>query len=475
MISDHQDLVARVEHNVKQIALPALKEFVGIPNVSRNYDKDWATNGLLRKACDFCLEYSRKLDLKGLNVEVHTDEGTTPFIFGTLDATNGDKEKTVVVYGHIDKQPPLTDKWKDGLHPYNCIERDGYLYGRGVIDDGYNWFVVFAILKAFQECGVKHDRFVFFYECDEESESKDIPHYLQKFRPIIGKDPEMMLALDTASISPEHFAIASTLRGILNFDLSVKVLDKGIHSGNSGVAPSTFRIIRQLLDRLEDSKTGKVHESLFVEIPADKLEHAKRTAQFFGQDVYKKLPLLEGVQPVTTDPLEAYLNRIWRPQLEIIGQENLPTTDVAGNVLRDETVLRCGIRLPPTKDDMKAFEFVKDLLEKDPPYNAHVSVTLADNGAGFCANPLPAHLMEIFDKRAMEFFGNPVCMTGSGGSVPFVSYLQSQLPNTFIMVSGASLPDSHIHGPNENLNIEYVIKFSKTLSTMLADFGQLNK
>ena len=468
-------LTSRVEENLRTLALPALKKFIEIPNLSRQFDAEWNTNGLIPKASQLCLDYAHGLGLQKLSAQLYQDEGTTPFLFGVVEASPGvTAPKTVVVYGHIDKQPPLTEKWREGLHPHKAVEENGFLYGRGAVDDGYNWFAVLAILKAIEDSGLQHDRFILFFETDEESASKDIPHYLAKFRDQIG-DPELMLCLDTSSISEQHFSIASSMRGIINFDVSVKLIENGVHSGYSGIAASSFRVMRDVLDRLEDSKTGKIliPELWLPEVPSDKLLQAQHAAKVLGEKIFKPAPFLEGVEPVHPDHLEAYLNRSWRPQLEIIGQEGIPSTSICGNVLREETLLRCSLRLPPTINDRAAFGLIKAVLEKDPPYKAKVVVTLSDGGNGFCAKAIPEQVQKVFDSHATRVFGSPIVFVANGSSIPFVSYLQSQLPKTMLMVSGAGLPTSMIHGPNEHLNIRFMERYMTTLAGILVEFAQL--
>lgn len=475
MISDewHTELQAKVEHYLRTLALPWLEKFIAIPNLSRGYDLNWDTNGLLEQACEHCLDYAKLLDVKGYEAKLYKDAGKTPIVFGTIKATKTENVKRIILYGHIDKQPHLTEGWDQGLHPTIPVTKNGKLYGRGGVDDGYNWFTVLAILKAMQDTNTPHDEYVLFFECDEETASIDIPYYIEKFKDVI-QTPHALFCLDASSINNNVFSISTTLRGCCNFDIRVRVLEKSMHSGvGSGIVPSTFRIMRQLLDRIECVKTGKIIDELQVEIPEDKLHQARHAALVQGETVHNQFCFCKGVKPVSDNIEELYLNNIWRSQLEVVGQKGIPHLHESGNVLREETILRCSLRLPPTLDGPTAFKTLHEILTKDPPYGAIVEVTCQSAGNGFSANKIPEQVIEILDKHNEKIFGTKTLMYGLGGSIPFIKTLQDLLPETLLFVSGIVLPDSAIHGPNENMDLEYWYKFSRSFTCFLVDYSNL--
>ena len=467
---DYEKLHSRIEENLNSKAIPALVNFVRVPNVSKHFDKEWRTNGLFKKAAQVCLDYSKEMNIEGLVLDYYEDEGKTPFIFGTVPASNAvtkERPYTVMFYGHLDKQPPMAEKWRQGLHPYEPVIEDEKLYGRGGADDGYNFFSVLSIIKSLQEAKVPHGKMVLFYEFDEESGSDDIIHYLRKFRDRMG-EVDMILILDTSSISTNHFTIMSSLKGLVSFDLKVSVLDKSIHSGFTGTAPSSFRIARQLLDRIEDSKTGVMMPELQTEIPADKYQFVKDLVEIMGQTVLTTLPFLPGVDQGIS-PLEAYLNRSWRPQLELIGQDNIPKLDIAGNVLRDHTLLRFNIRIPPTLSSDQAFEAVKKKLEENPPYNVKVEVTDVGSVTGVNCKAIPEGVQSIIDKHSLKVFGSKLVAAANGGTIGFVKQIAEEMPNSLILITGATLPTSLIHGPNENLDLAFLRRYCKVIGGILAD------
>ena len=461
-----------IEKNIQSLVIPWLKRFIEIPNLSRNFDSEWASNGLLEKACELCLEYGKEIQVKGYQAKMYKETpDVTPLIFGTIEATKKEGVKNIMVYGHIDKQPHMTEKWREGLHPTKAVEENGMLYGRGGADDGYNFFTILAVVKALQDLDIPHDRFILFYECDEESNSKDIPHYLDKFKTEIG-NPDILFCLDGGSFSNKLLGINTSLRGLVTFDLKIRVLEKSMHSGTgSGIVPSTFRIARQLLERIECGKTGRMIDALQVEIPPDKQLQGKKTAQIMGQNFVKIFPVEPGVQLTSESIEELYFAHTWAPQLEIIGQSGIPEKQSSGNVMREETVLKCSLRIPPTLTSKRAYEIVKEVLEKDPPYNALVECILCDQGEGWNSKEFPAEIVSLIDARSKEVLGMPAAYFSGGGSIPFIQTLQLLLPSTLFFVSGVLLPGSSIHAPNEKIDIQYLINFSKAFGLFLVDYS----
>jgi len=458
---------------VNDHVVPYLKRFIEIPNLSRSFDENWNTNGLMEQAAHLCLEYAKARDVKGLTCEVSKDEGKTLFLLGEVEATKPKEEaKTILIYGHIDKQPHMTEAWREGLHPTKAIQEGDLLYGRGSHDDGYAWFLAVSLVKALQIQNIPHDKYILFFESDEETESADLFYYLDKFSDRIGQ-PDLTICLDSGSLSDKMLAITSTLRGILTLKMTVQTMPESIHSGNSGIVPSTFRIARQLLDRIEDKTTGEMFEPLRVEIPEDKLRQATFTSQLMGmtqKEGSAPFPVIEGLQLVGENLLQNYLNTIWRPQLEITGCEGIPDMN-GGNVLRNKTTLKLSIRLPPKVDPHQAYEAVKSTLESNPPYNAKVSVTsMEEPSPGWNAPTYPEEFQRILDEAANEVFGMDSVGTGIGGSIPFVELLSQRFTKSLFLVTGVGLPNSNAHGPNESIDVRYLNNFGQALGLIASKY-----
>jgi acetylornithine deacetylase/succinyl-diaminopimelate desuccinylase-like protein len=359
--------------------VPQLVEYIRIPNKSPMFDADWVKHGYMDAAVKLMQDWagSKLAQLPGATLEVVRLEGRTPLIYIEVP---GEGDDTVMLYGHLDKQPEMTG-WADDLGPWKPVIKGDRLYGRGGADDGYAIFGSLAALLALHEQGVPHARCVIMIEACEESGSYDLPHYVEHLADRIGS-PSLVVCLDSGCGNYDQLWLTTSLRGMTGGNLTVQVLEEGVHSGDaSGVVPSSFRVLRELLSRLEDPATGRIHpEELYVDIPAERIEQAKTSAGVLGTEIYDKFPWVEGMHPVTDDLSELVLNRTWRPQLAVTGIGGMPPLDSAGNVLRPQTAVKLSLRLPPTLNGVKAGEFLKQLLESDPPYGAKVIFEVEKDG-----------------------------------------------------------------------------------------------
>jgi len=450
-----------------------LCEYISIPNQSPDYDPEWATNGHMDKAIELMLSWVKAQEVPGLKLEIIREEGRTPLILLEIAATNGDKKETVLMYGHMDKQPPLTEGWEEGLGPYKPVIRDGKLYGRGGADDGYAIFSAITAIKAVKAQGVPHSRIVVVVEACEESGSADLPYYIKKNMDKLG-DVRFIICLDSGCGNYEQLWLTTSLRGIAAGVLKVTVLREGLHSGaGSGVVPSSFRIVRHLLDRIEDSATGRILlPECWVEIPQPRIEQAKQTAEVLGTAVLKTLPLAGSTRLVHDDLAELLLNRTWRPQLSVTGADGFPSAKVAGNVLRPYSAFKLSLRLPPTADPHNAITAVKTTLEKDPPHGAQVEFSAEEPDAGWSSPILANWLQASVDLASHTYYHKPPLQYGEGGSIPFMGMLGRLFPEAQFVVTGILGPSSNAHGPNEFLHIDMAIKLTCCITQLLVDFNK---
>jgi len=446
--------------------VPQLIEYIRIPNKSPMFDAQWAEHGHMDRAVALMETWARAQPIAGMQLEVVRLPGRTPLIFIEIP---GKGDETVLLYGHLDKQPEMTG-WSDHLGPWKPVIEGDKLYGRGGADDGYAIFGSLAAIMALQSQNIPHARCVVMIEACEESGSYDLPYYVDHLAARIGK-PSLIVCLDSGCGNYEQLWLTTSLRGLTGGNLVIKVLEEGVHSGDaSGVVASSFRILRQVLSRLEDEVTGKIKPNeLHVEIPAQRVAQAKRTAEILGDAVYAKFPMVDGMKPMASDLSELVLNRTWRPALSITGVGGLPALDSAGNVLRPYTAVKVSLRVPPTLDAVKGGEFVKRLLEKDPPYGAKVSFELEKAGSGWNAPQLAPWLENSVDAASREFFGAPAAYNGEGGSIPFMGMLGEKFPGAQFLITGVLGPHSNAHGPNEFLHIPTGKRMSMCVARVVAD------
>ncbi|HET6631182.1 MAG TPA: M20 family metallopeptidase [Rhodanobacteraceae bacterium] len=447
--------------------VPQLTDYIKIPNKSPMFDAEWASHGYMDAAVALMERWARaKLQsLPGATLEVVRLEGRTPLIYIEIPGSGDD---CVLLYGHLDKQPEMTG-WSDGLGPWTPVRKGDKLYGRGGADDGYAMFGALSALLALHDQGVEHGRCVIIIEACEESGSEDLPHYVDYLAERIGS-PSLVVCLDSGCGNYEQLWLTTSLRGMTGGDLTVRVLDEGVHSGDaSGVVPDSFRILRDLLERLEDSATGTIKpRELYAEIPAERIEQTRDFVSIMGDSVYTQFPFIDGMQPVSDDLTELALNRTWRPQLTVTGMSGIPEIDSAGNVLRPHTAAKLSLRLPPTLDGKRAGAFVKELMEKDPPYGCQVSCRLEKAASGWNAPPLSPWLAKAVSEASEVAFGAPAAYMGEGGSIPFMGMLGEKFPQAQFLITGVLGPHSNAHGPNEFLHIPSGKRVSMVVAMVVA-------
>ena len=434
--------------------VPQLVDYIRIPNKSPMFDANWVANGYMDQAVNLMESWAKAQNIPGLQVEVVRLEGRTPLIFLEIPATGPETgDDTVLLYGHLDKQPEMTG-WDDDLGPWKPVLRGDKLYGRGGADDGYAIFGSLAAVLALQEQGLPHARCVILIEACEESGSYDLPAYVDHLAERIGQ-PSLVVCLDSGCANYDQLWCTTSLRGLTGGNFTVKVLNEGVHSGDaSGVVPSSFRLLRQLLSRIEDENTGRILlDGLHTEIPAERLEQAKRAAEVVDTAIFDKFPLVDGLKPMNEDLAELVLNRTWRPALSVTGIGGMPPLESAGNVLRPETSVKLSLRLPPTANGKACGELLKEALLRDPPNGAHVTLELEKASTGWNAPAMAAWLEKSIDDASQAFFGKPAMYMGEGGSIPFRGMLGEKVPGAQFMITGVLGPHSNAHGPNEFLHI----------------------
>lgn len=446
--------------------LPALQEYIRIPNQSPAFDAEWHEHGHMERAVELVVSWIRAQDVKGVKLEVVRLAERTPLIFIEVDGQSND---TVLLYGHLDKQPPMHG-WEEGLGPWQPVLRDGRLYGRGGADDGYSAFAAVTSVKALQVQGVPHGRCVVVIEADEESGSDDLPVYIERLAARIGT-PSLVICLDSGCGNYDQLWTTTSLRGLLTGNLSVTILNEGVHSGaGSGIVPSSFRIARQLIGRLEDAQSGEILlGELHVDVPEQRREQIRHAAQVLGNSIHETFPFPPGTQPVTHDVEELLLNRTWKPALEITGAAGLPALESAGNVLRPATTLKLSLRLPPTLDAGAARRTVKKILERDPPYGCRVAFDSDQGASGWNAPLQEPWLARSVDDASVAFFGRKACNWGEGGTIPFMGMLGEKFPQAQFVITGVLGPRSNAHGPNEFLDVPTATKLTGCVAGILAD------
>jgi acetylornithine deacetylase/succinyl-diaminopimelate desuccinylase-like protein len=457
-----------------EVAIPGLSEFIKIPCKSLTFDADWKRSGHVMAAANLLADWAKAQNLPGFKSEIVQLKNCTPLLYIEIIGSAG-SDNTTLFYGHLDKMPE-SEGWEKGLSPWNPVIRDNKLYGRGSVDNGYALFTLVAALKILENQNIPYGRIVILIESGEESGSPHFPAYLQHLHERIG-NPKLILCLDAGCHSYDRLWCTNSLRGIIEGTLKVSILRENVHSGSaSGIIPSSFRIMRQLLNRIEDEDTGEILlKSCNVKIPGEYKKQAKALAQFFGKSFYEAFPLMPNMQPVTDEIDELILNRNWRPTLSVIGAEGLPTVQNAGSVIRPYTSLQLSLRIPPLCKVAEVEKEFKEVLEKDPPYGAEVSfLSPGGNAVGWCAPVMSKSLQEAIDMSSLEYFGNEPLYSGEGGSIGVIPLMQEFFPQAQYLVTGLlSGPGANEHGPNESLDISAAKKFTCCMAKILKSYDNV--
>ncbi len=449
-----------------QYITPALIDYIKIPNKSPLFDPDWESNGHMQDVLDLSVNWIKAHQPSRSNLLVKKEIGRTPLILLEIP---GQREGNVLIYGHLDKQPEM-EGWREGLGPWTPVLENEKLYGRGSADDGYALFAAVGIVRALQSQKQPLPRIVVLIEFCEESGSLGLPFYLEQNKEIIG-EPDLVICLDSGAENYEQFWTTVSLRGLVSCTVRVDVLKEGVHSGAvSGVVPSSFRILRQLISRLEDENTGVIiPEGFQVEIPPNRLSEVKALAAEMGA-LDEHFPWYGDLRSTTQDPVEGILRRTWYPALSIVGMDGVPAVKDGGNVLRPYTTLKLSMRIPPTLSAETAKAVMEETLVSNPPYQASVAVEFDALADGWNAPALNPVLSSATEEASQTVFNKPALAMGEGGTIPFMAMLGEKFPEAQFLITGVLGPGANAHGPNEFLHLEYAKKVSTCIGLILHRF-----
>jgi acetylornithine deacetylase/succinyl-diaminopimelate desuccinylase-like protein len=425
----------------EQRVLPALAEYTRIPCLSPAYDTDWVERGAMLEAAELLRDWAREQDA-GLTTEIVQLPGRTPVLL----VENGGAGEPILIYGHMDKQPPMGE-WRSGLGPYEPVRQGDLLYGRGTADDGY---ALFAAVTALLAADGGQGRVMILIEASEESGSPDLSAYVAHLGDRIGR-PRLVICLDSGSLSYDRLWLTASLRGNLVATVRVDVLTEGVHSGGAGgLVPSSFRILRHILSRIEDDATGEIllPELRGAGIPEDYAAALTEVALEFPD---LGLPTVDGLHLLGRASAHRLQARAWSAALEVVGADGLPATRDGGNVLRPSTTLKLSIRLPPDVDAEAAADALISAITTDE--GAHITIDLEATANGWYPPPLDPDVTAALTRASVDRFGRPPGSFGEGGTIPFLADLQKSFPGTGIVALGVLGPHSNAHGPNEFLHI----------------------
>ncbi|MGO9962762.1 MAG: M20/M25/M40 family metallo-hydrolase [Acidimicrobiales bacterium] len=469
--SEPERLASYVDDLWEDSVVGTLESYVAIRCLSPDFDPAWSLNGEIGRAARLLGEWAASRPVPGCAVEIVEHEGLTPAIIVDVPASPGTTTQlTTLLYGHLDKQPPL-GSWREGLDPFVAVREGERLYGRGTADDGYSIFAAVGALEALSATGTPHGRCVVLIEASEESGSPHLGPYLAEVEARIGPPgPGLVVCLDSGCATYDRLWNTTSLRGLLVATVSVEVLSEGVHSGLAGGAvPDSFRLLRQLLSRIEDEKTGDILvPECLAEPPARYRTAAETMVAELGEAALNEFPTVASLQLSGRTAVDQLLRRTLMPSLAVTGIDGLPSVNDGGNVLRPFTTLKIALRLPPSVDPDLAGEAVARALSADPPQGATVEAVVVSASPGFDAPAQPEWLVRAVDEASRALFGREAGAMSEGGTIPFMAALASRFPAAHFLVTGVLGPESNAHGPNEMLDLVTARRLTAGVAHVLA-------
>ncbi len=466
MAVDIDSLTENAEKIWEDSILPSLSEFIEIHALSPMFEPNWDEKGELQATIELFTAWLEAQGIEGMSHVTHRIGDHSPVLLVTIEGTGPGE---VLFYSHLDKQPSRPELWSEGLHPLKAVRREPFLFGRGAVDDGYGGYLCVTAIRLLQEAGIPHPKATFLIETCEESGSFDLPPYLDALTDDLGS-PDLIVVLDSGGPTYDHIWVTEALRGLVAGTLSVRVSHEGVHSGMSGGAiPSSFRIQRMLLDRVEDSSTGRILiPEMHVDI-SDKIRaEAEALGNILGDALWKSLPVVDSLEPQTRGADQILLDINWRPAMGVIGADGMPPVQTAGNVLRTNTDLKLSFRIPPGVKAPEVQAIVKQTLEANPPYGAEVTYHATEPADGFHAPPLHEGVSAALDGACKHLTGFPPMTTWIGGTIPFMAMIQNKFPEASFICTGSAGPGNNAHGPDEKLHIPHSKRLNVALAAAIA-------
>lgn len=450
-----------VQNVVQKHGIFGLSQAISIPSVNIHLG-DFPKENLLQ-VLTIAKEWALSL-IPRAQIQILDQEDKTPLLFLDIPAYQSRSEKSILFYGHFDKQP-AGPGWS--YPAYQATLEGDHLYGRGTADDCYSFYTAILCAYLCRTNHLSHPPIFGIFETDEEAGSNDLPYWLNKIQNQHHLNPSHLLILDLDGPTTDRLWLTKSTRGILSFYLQIQTLQQPVHSGVAGgVCPSAFRVFRSLLSRLEDRNTGKILvNASHTHIPPHILQALKQTAEIHSS---LNFPWMLTTQPEGNNALDRLINSTWAPSLRVLGLDNIPNTNNAIAVIHPKIQAKIAIRLPPDIRAKQLYHNIQELLQKDPPYQCNVTVYQPHISPGFIAKNLDRNWYQIWEQCNQELFGNTTLYTFQGGSIGILQRFEKQFPRAIPLLTGVVSPANQIHGPNEFISISYWSKLIFTISRLLA-------
>lgn len=448
-----ETLRARLEPLLPR-AVEDLKDLVRIPSVAfEGYDRE-----PVRRSAEAVAELLRGAGMA--EVAIESVEGGSPAVIGRTPAADG--RPTVLLYAHHDVQPTgAVEDWSSA--PFEPVERDGRLYGRGAADDKAGVMAhVTALRLVGEELAADGIGVTVFVEGEEEAGSPTFRPFIETFRDRLEAD--LIIVADSANWAVGTPALTTSLRGLVDVVVEVRALDHAVHSGLFGgpVLDALTQLSRLLATLHDDHGEVAVEGLTRAEDPSVDMDEA---------DYRRDAGVVEGAELSGEGSLTA---RLWtRPALSVIGID-APAVREASNTLVPVSRAKVSLRIPPGEDPESAMRALVAHLERHAPATAQVTVHRGETGKPFLARH-DAPAMDLARESFARAWGTPAVDTGLGGSIPFIADLLEVFPQAEVLVTGVEDPESRAHGIDESLHLGEFAKVCLAEALLLRGAGTLTR
>jgi acetylornithine deacetylase/succinyl-diaminopimelate desuccinylase-like protein len=344
---------------------------------------------------------------------------------------------TVLLYAHADVQPTgAAEEWTSA--PFDPTERNGRLYGRGSADDKAGVAMHLAVLRAYS--GRPPVGVVLFIEGEEEIGSPTLPALLREHRDRLASD--VIVIADSGNAAVEVPALTTSLRGIVDAMVDVRMLERPVHSGvYGGPVGDALTALCRLLATLHDDHG---------DVAIDGLHTATSAAAVSERTFRADAGVLPGVQLMGSGSIT---DRTWaRPAATVIAID-APPTNQASNILLPHARAMISVRLAPGDNAQTAMKALVGHLESNAPWGAHVEVTPGAHGEPFSLETIGV-AFDVARSAFADAYGNEVVETGTGGTIPFIAEFARAYPGAAVLVTGVGDPESRWHGIDESLHLD---------------------
>jgi acetylornithine deacetylase/succinyl-diaminopimelate desuccinylase-like protein len=414
----------------------ALGEIVAIPSISHEgYDKQD-----IQRAVVWLEKRLNSLSMDRVRI-FHTK--SNPILFAEKE-TKGEGKPTVLIYAHYDVQPaePI-DAWQ--TNPFEATLKGEYLYGRGTSDMKGQFMACVAALESILAGGELPVNVKFLIEGDEETDPEPIETFIREHGDLLQSDH--CLNVDAGMLRKDLPTIVYGLRGAMSLTLEITGPDHDLHDGMyGGVVENPIHVLTHLIAGLQDANRRITLPGFYDRVrKIEPDEHSAAMKHPSDGDYYLHA---SGAPALIPDDEFLPIERIGaRPSFNVRWIE----TGAKKSAIPARARARLAFRLVPEQDPKEVFKSLKEYVSEEAPGTVIWSFERLVSSPGVLV-PAQSEAINMLETALQETWGAQPLLQRIGGAIPVVGELQDKL-GIDSLLTGFSLPDDNIHGPNERLHL----------------------